>query len=427
MFDIKKIRENPDEFDKALESRGELPAAKILLELDDKRKAHVTKLQSLQSRRNKVSDEVGQAKAKGDEKTAKELITEIAECKSEIHSAEEEERNLNQQFRLAVAKLPNIPLGDVPVGPDESFNLELRKWGEKPEFEFDPKEHFDIGEFLGEMDFEAAGRLSGSRFVVLKGNLAALERALGQFMINLHTGEHGYLEISPPLLVRDEALFGTNQLPKFEEDQFKTTDGLWLIPTAEVPLTNLAGEQVIERADLPWRVTALTHCFRLEAGSAGRDVRGMLRQHQFQKCELVSIADPENSAQEHERMLQCAEKVLQLLNIHYRVVTLSTGDMGFGARKTYDIEVWLPGANAYREISSCSLCGDFQARRMNARFRDSEGNLQFVHTLNGSGVAVGRAAIAILENYQNADGSVTIPDVLRPYLGGRERMAGRDG
>ena len=391
MLDMKWIRENPEAFDLALKKRGKDAASQRLIEMDESRRSHISKLQQVQSRRNEASKEIGKAKASGAEERAQALTAEIAEAKTFLQNAEEEERRLTEVLDTELMSLPNIPLDDVPVGEDENDNVEVHTWGEAPRFNFEAKEHFDIGEKLGGMDFEMAGKLSGSRFVVLKGQLAALERALGQYMVNLHTGDHGYEEVSPPLLVRDDALYGTGQLPKFAEDQFRTTDDLWLIPTAEVPLTNLAREQIVDQETLPQRYTALTYCFRSEAGSAGRDVRGMLRQHQFLKCELVSITRPDASLDELERMRECAEKVLQGLGLHYRVVTLCTGDMGFGARKTYDIEVWLPGQNTYREISSCSVCGDFQARRMNARYRDENGKPQFVHTLNGSGVAVGRA------------------------------------
>ncbi|MEP3276998.1 MAG: serine--tRNA ligase [Stappiaceae bacterium] len=420
MLDMKWIRDNPEAFDLALEKRGKDASAQRLIDMDEARRSHISKLQQVQSRRNEASKEIGKAKAAGDEERAQALITEIAEAKSFLQSAEEEERRLSEALETELMSLPNIPLEGIPVGTDENDNVEMHQWGEVPKFNFEPKEHFDIGEALGGMDFEMAGKLSGSRFAVLKGQLAALERALGQYMINFHTGVHGYEEVSPPLLVRDSALYGTSQLPKFAEDQFRTTDGLWLIPTAEVPLTNLAREQIAEEKMLPQRYSALTYCFRSEAGSAGRDVRGMLRQHQFLKCELVSITKPDDSLKELERMRDCAEKVLQGLGLHYRVVTLCTGDMGFGARKTYDIEVWLPGQKMYREISSCSVCGDFQARRMNARYRDENGKPRFVHTLNGSGVAVGRALIAVLENYQHQDGTVTVPEVLRPLMGGLE-------
>ena len=422
MLDMKWVRENPDALDDALKARGASQAAADLIARDDQRKAHIARLQDAQTRRNAASKEIGKAKASGDEAAAQALIDEIADLKSFVQSGEDESRRLDAALNDALANIPNIPLDDVPVGADEEANLEVRKVGE-PFQSADAKEHFDIGEALGMMDFETAARLAGSRFVVLRGQLARLERALGQFMLDLHTGEHGYTEVAPPLLVRDDVLYGTAQLPKFAEDQFRTTDGRWLIPTAEVPLTNLVREEIVDAGDLPMRVTALTPCFRSEAGSAGRDTRGMLRQHQFTKVELVSITEPDGSIEEHERMTQCAEEVLKRLGLAYRVVVLSTGDMGFGARKTYDIEVWLPGQKAYREISSCSVCGDFQARRMNARFRpDDGGGPQFVHTLNGSGVAVGRALIAVMETYQNTDGSISVPEVLRRYLGGAERI-----
>lgn len=421
MFDIRWIRSNPDAFDGGLASRGVEPAASRLIALDDARRAHIAELQEAQERRNAASKEIGKAKGSGDDARAQELIDEVAKIKAFIQGGEEQERQLSAGLDDAMAVLPNLPFHDVPAGADEADNVQHHSHGEKPVLDFDAKEHFEISGIQDGLDFESAAKLSGSRFVVLKGQLAALERALGQFMINLHTMQHGYLEVSPPLLVRDDPLFGTAQLPKFSEDLFKTTDGRWLIPTAEVPLTNLVREEILDEKVLPQRVTALTYCFRSEAGSSGRDVRGMLRQHQFQKCELVSITKPDDSEAELERMLGCAEEVLKQLGLHYRVMTLCTGDMGFGARKTFDIEVWLPGQDTYREISSCSVCGDFQARRMNARYRpEGEKGLQFVHTLNGSGIAVGRALIAVLENYQNADGSVTVPEVLRPLMGGLE-------
>ena len=425
MFDIKWIRENPDAFDAALARRGYEASAARLLELDDARRSHITKLQDAQERRNAASKEIGKAKGSGDNERAQELIDEVAEIKAFIQSGEEEERKLIAALEGAMAVIPNLPHEDVPEGGDEAGNVLYRTHGEVPSFSFNeaPKEHFDLGEALGGMDFETAANLSGSRFVVLKGQIARLERALGQFMIDLHTSEHGYTEVSPPLLVNNTPLYGTGQLPKFEEDLFKADTGHYLIPTAEVPLTNLVAGQIVSEDALPFRATALTYCFRSEAGSAGRDTRGMLRQHQFQKCELVSVTRPEESLDELERMLGCAETVLKNLGLHYRVMTLCTGDMGFGARKTYDIEVWLPGQDTYREISSCSVCGDFQARRMNARYRpkDSKQNV-FVHTLNGSGIAVGRALIAVLENYQNQDGSITVPEVLRSYMGGADKI-----
>ncbi|MEM8653006.1 MAG: serine--tRNA ligase, partial [Pseudomonadota bacterium] len=354
-----------------------------------------------------------------DKELAEKLKSEVSDIKQFLSSGEDEERNITTILRDQLSAIPNMPLDDVPVGKDEGDNQLYREFGDIPSFGFEPKEHYELGEALGQMDFEGAAALSGSRFVVLKRDLARLERALGQFMLNMHTRENGYDEVSPPLLVRDQAVFGTGQLPKFADDLFKTTDGRWLIPTAEVPLTNLAADQIVEVTQLPMRFTALTPCFRSEAGSAGRDTRGMLRQHQFSKCELVSITKPEDSLVELERMIDCAEKVLKELELPFRTMTLCTGDMGFSARKTYDIEVWLPGQNSYREISSCSVCGDFQARRMNARYRTGEGKaIDFVHTLNGSGIATGRALIAVMENYQNEDGSISVPQALHPYMDG---------
>lgn len=423
MFDIKWIRDNPEALDKALKSRGMEPASPRLLEMDEARRAHVARLQEAQERRNAASKEIGQAKASGDEAKAAALIDEIASLKSFVQNGEEEERRLTALLDDELATIPNVPLAEVPFGESEHDNPVHHVFGEKPEFDFEPKQHFEIGEGLGLMDFEAAAKLSGARFVVLKGMLARLERALAQFMLDLHTTEHGYTEVAPPLMVRDEVMFGTAQLPKFAEDQFRTMDGRWLIPTAEVPLTNLVREKILAEAELPIRVTAGTPCFRLEAGSAGRDTRGMLRQHQFMKVEMVSITTAESSRAELDRMRDCAEEVLQRLGIHYRVVTLCTGDMGFASQMTYDIEAWLPGQATYREISSCSVCGDFQARRMGTRYRPTEGKgVRYVHTLNGSGIAVGRALIAVIENYQNADGSVTVPEALRPYLGGLETI-----
>ncbi|MAP17555.1 MAG: serine--tRNA ligase [Aurantimonas sp.] len=423
MLDIKWIRDNPDKLDAALARRGAAPLADQLLKLDEERRAHLTRLQTLQGRRNEASKAIGKAKGTGDEAGAEELIREIGEIKEAIQDGEETERRIDKSLEDALARIPNIPLDDVPEGADEADNVEIRRHGEAPNFGFAPKEHYELGEGLGLMDFEQAAKISGSRFTILKGQLARLERALGQFMLDLHTGEHGYQETAAPLLVRDEALFGTGQLPKFSEDLFHTSEGRWLIPTAEVPLTNMVREQVLGAGDLPLRFTALTPCFRSEAGSAGRDTRGMLRQHQFYKVELVSVTDEESSIAEHERMTAAAEEVLKRLGLSYRVVTLCAGDMGFGARKTYDIEVWLPGQDAFREISSCSVCGDFQARRMGTRYRvEGEKAARYVHTLNGSGVAVGRALIAVMENYQNEDGSITVPEVLRPYMGGLERI-----
>ena len=423
MFDLKWIRENPEKFDNALVKRHLPPHSAEILALDEDRRAHVAKLQEAQTRRNAASKEIGRAKSSGDEKTAQALIDEVADLKTEIQDGEEEERRLSEALNDILSSLPNRPLDDVPVGKDEEANLLVRQVGEPPEFAFEAKQHFEIGEALGLMDFETAAKLSGARFVVLKGLLARLERALAAFMLDLHTDEFGYREIAPPFLVRDATMFGTAQLPKFADDQFRTEDGFWLIPTAEVPLTNLVRENIVDEDELPLRFTAYTPCFRLEAGAAGKDTRGMIRQHQFSKVELVSIAHPDQSLEEHERMTSCAEEVLKRLKLPYQVIVLSTGDMGFAARKTYDIEVWLPGQNMYREISSCSVCGDFQARRMNTRFRVKDAkDLRFVHTLNGSGLAVGRTMVAILENYQQEDGSVVVPEILRPYLGSAERI-----
>lgn len=429
MLDIKWIRENPQVLADALASRGQSPeAARAVVDdaiaKDEARRAHLVALQEKQERRNAASREIGNAMRAGDSARAEELKQEVAGIKEFIQSGEATERALDKALEDALAVIPNLPLADVPVGRDEADNVEVRRSGE-PKHPNWAKEHFELGEALGQMDFEQAARLSGARFTVLSGQIARLERALGQFMLDLHTTEHGYTEVIPPLLVRDDALHGTGQLPKFEEDLFFVRHGdgrLGLIPTSEVPLTNLVREEIVAGERLPLRFTALTPCFRSEAGSAGRDTRGMLRQHQFNKVELVSITDAESSVAEHERMTQCAETVLKRLGLPFRTVVLCTGDMGFGARKTYDIEVWLPGQNAYREISSCSVCGDFQARRMNARYRVGDGRPQFVHTLNGSGVAVGRALIAVMENYQNEDGSISVPDALKPYMGGIDRI-----
>jgi seryl-tRNA synthetase len=439
MHDIKWIRDNPAAFDRALARRGLPPQAGRLIEKDEHRRAAIGKAEAAQARRNAASREIGAAKKSNEEEAAQKLLAEVAELKSAIPALEAEERQLSKDLDNALAQIPNLPADDVPDGADEHGNLEHHHFGAKRNHGYVPKQHFELGEGLGQMDFETAAKLSGARFVVLKNGLARLERALGQFMLDLHTGEHGYTEVNPPLLVRDEVMFGTAQLPKFEEDQFWAISGerllshhdgelatlrahrLGLIPTAEVPLTNLVRESILEEAALPLRLTALTPCFRAEAGAAGKDTRGMIRQHQFTKVELVSITTPEQSKDEHERMLACAEEVLRRLELHYRVVTLCTGDMGFAAQKTYDIEVWLPGQGAFREISSCSVCGEFQARRMGARYRTKEGRqVRYLHTLNGSGVAVGRALIAVMENYQQQDGSIAVPDVLLPYMGGRK-------
>jgi seryl-tRNA synthetase len=429
VYDLKWIRENPDAFDAALDKRGLDGQSAAILKLDEERRALVQKLQDAQATRNAASKEIGKAKASGDEAAAQKLMSEVADAKNIIQSGEESERAVDAKLREALSTLPNAPLDDVPPGADESDNVHVRDWGEKPSLGFEPKQHFELGEDLGLMDFEVAAKMSGARFVVLKGALARMERGLADFMLDIHTGPEkdglgGYQEMLPPALVRGEALFGTGQLPKFEEDLFVTKDDFWLIPTAEVPLTNLVRESVVEEAELPKRFTAWTPCFRAEAGSAGRDTRGMIRQHQFSKVELVSITTQDQSLDELERMTGCAEEVLKRLKLPHRTVILCIGDMGFGARKTYDIEVWLPGQDMYREISSCSVCGDFQARRMDARYRVSgTKDLRFVHTLNGSGLAVGRTMIAVMENYQNKDGSITVPEALRPYMGGLETIA----
>ena len=434
MLDIRWIRENPQALAEALGKRqwtAEEARSTVddIVAKDEARRGHLAKLQAAQERRNAASKEIGKAMAAKDGATAEALKAEVASLKGFIQDGEATERALDKALEDALAVIPNVPLDDVPVGKDEHDNLEVRSVGAVKQRPNWVKEHFEIGEALGLMDFERAAKLSGARFTVLKGQLARLERALGQFMIDLHTSEHGYEEVQPPLMVRDAVLFGTNQLPKFEEDLFFVPHSgarLGLIPTAEVPLTNLVREEIVGQESLPRRYTALTPCFRSEAGSAGKDTRGMLRQHQFYKVELVSITDQDSSLAEHERMTACAEEVLKRLDLPFRTMVLSTGDMGFGARKTYDIEVWLPGQSAYREISSCSVCGDFQARRMDARYRSREDKAtRFVHTLNGSGVAVGRALIAVLENYQNEDGSVVIPEVLVPYMGGLKRIEPR--
>jgi seryl-tRNA synthetase len=423
MHDIKSIRDEPEAFDTGMAARGASTRAAPLVALDDRRRSVVQALQAMQERRNAASREIGQAMGRKDMATAEALKAEVAGLKDRLAAGEAERAAIEAELETALAGIPNLPLPVVPVGADESGNVEYRRHGTMPAAEHLGAQHFEIGERLGLMDFEAAAKLSGSRFVVLKGALARLERALGQFMIDLHTAEFGYTEVSPPLLVRDAAAFGVGMLPKFGEDMFRTENAFYLTPTAEVTLTNLVREAILDERELPLRFTALTPCFRSEAGSAGRDTRGMLRQHQFLKCELVSVTTPETALDEHERMLACAETVLKRLGLHHRVMTLCTGDMGFASRKTYDIEVWLPGQKAYREISSCSVCGDFQARRMNARYRPADGKgVRFVHTLNGSGLAVGRTLIAVLENFVEADGSVTIPEVLRPYMGGAARI-----
>ncbi len=422
MHDIRWIRDNPEAFDNALARRGLAPESVALVALDSRRREAQTEAQTLQSERNALSKEIGRAKSEGRE--AGDIIARVGAMKDRLGQLEAEQKEAEAALTAALEVIPNLPFDDVPVGEDEEANVEVRRVGERPDFDFEPRQHFDLGEALGEMDFDTAASLSGARFVLLSGRLARLERALAQFMLDTHTGEFGYTEVSPPVLVRDHVLYGTGQLPKFAEDQYRTEEGMWLIPTAEVPLTNLAAGRTVDENTLPRRYTAHTLCFRSEAGAAGRDTRGMLRQHQFSKVEMVSIAHPDGSEAELERMTGCAEAILKRLGIHYRVVVLSTGDMGFGARKTYDIEVWLPGQDAYREISSCSNCGDFQARRMNARFRAAGGKgTRFVHTLNGSGLAVGRTLIAVMENYQQADGSIVVPEALRPYMGGIDRIA----
>ncbi|MCH7831664.1 MAG: serine--tRNA ligase [Proteobacteria bacterium] len=421
MFDIKWIRDNAQEFDRGMARRGLDPQSAGLIGLDEKRRQLQTEAQEIQAERNKLSKEVGALKAKGED--AGDLIAKVSETKNAEAEAEIEAKAAEIVLETTMAELPNLPAADVPDGADEAANEEIRTWGDKPAFDFTPKEHFDIGEALGLMDFETAARMSGARFVVLSGALAHMERALANFMLDLHTEEHDLTEVNPPALVNDAALFGTGQLPKFGGDLFRTEDGLWLIPTAEVPLTNIVAGTIVEADTLPRRYAAMTWCFRSEAGAAGKDTRGMIRQHQFTKVEMVTISTPETSSEELERMTNCAEEVLKRLNLPYRTVVLSTGDLGFAALKTYDIEVWLPGQDRYREISSCSNCGDFQARRMNARFKEKGAKPQFVHTLNGSGLAIGRTLIAILENYQQADGSVAVPDALRPTMGGLEAIS----
>lgn len=421
MLDLKWIRENPEALDAALARRKAEPLSAVILQQDEKHRALQTELQTAQARRNEAAKEIGKAKAAGEDADA--LIKEVSELKSSVQEMEGQERELAAEMDNLLAGIPNILKDDVPDGEDEDQNVEIRKIGEIPSFDFDPKEHYELGTALGMMDFETAAKLSGSRFVVTSGKIARLERALAAFMIDVHTEEKGYLEVSPPTIVRSDALFGTSQLPKFEEDLYKLDTGSYMIPTAEVPLTNLVRESILNEADLPKRFAAHTLCFRSEAGSAGKDTAGMLRQHQFEKVEMVSITTPEQSDEEHERMTACAEDILQRLGLSYRVVVLCSGDTGFGARKTYDIEVWLPGQDAYREISSCSTCGDFQARRMKARYRkEGEKGNHFVHTLNGSGLAVGRTLIAVMENYQQEDGSILIPEVLQPYMGGIDRI-----
>jgi seryl-tRNA synthetase len=499
MHDIRFIRDNPEAFDRALARRNlseeekKQYSSQQLNSMDDHRRTLIRVLESWKARHNAASKAIGQAKARKDELAVQELMAEVAECKTSISNLEGEQKEADESLNRLLAQIPNLPLDEVPDGKDEKDNVEHHHFGAKRDYAFKPKQHFELGEALGQMDFETAAKLSGARFVVLKKGLARLERALGQFMLNVHTSDHGYTEVAPPLLVRDDVMFGTAQLPKFEDDQFSTFNKssmvaainqiisksvanvsekmpelitelqqqtgqavaieqafqimgktlaknmpeynrmvnealsnffrYWLIPTAEVPLTNLVRESIVDEAQLPMRYAACTPCFRAEAGAAGKDTRGMIRQHQFTKVELVSITAPEQSKAEHERMLSCAEEILRRLDLHYRVVTLCTGDMGFAAQKTYDIEVWLPGQGMFREISSCSVCGEFQARRMNARYRTKEGRtVRYVHTLNGSGVAVGRALIAVMENYQQEDGSIAVPEALQGYMGGMKKI-----
>jgi seryl-tRNA synthetase len=467
MHDIKWIRENAAAFDRGLERRGLPPEALRLIAIDERRRTGIARLEQAQARRNAASKEIAEAKRAKNDAGARALMAEVAELKNTIPALEADEKQASAELQELLSQIPNLPADDIPDGVDEHGNVEHHKFGATRNYGFAPKQHFELGEALRQMDFETAAKLSGSRFVILKKGLARLERALGQFMLDLHTGEHGYVEVAPPLLVQDEVMFGTAQLPKFAFDQFMTARNLvhyldaidrdveqltlqpranaelmiasgdaapareldrslWLIPTAEVPLTNLVRDSIVDEAELPLRYTACTPCFRAEAGAAGRDTRGMIRQHQFNKVELVSITTPEQSRAEHERMLSCAEEVLRRLDLHYRVVTLCAGDMGFPSQKTYDIEVWLPGQGMYREISSCSVCGDFQARRMGARYRTREGRqVRSVHTLNGSGVAVGRALIAVMETYQQADGAIAVPDALQPYMGGIKSIAAK--
>ncbi|HUX78704.1 MAG TPA: serine--tRNA ligase [Alphaproteobacteria bacterium] len=420
MLDIRWIRENPEAFDKALNKRGLAPAAQEVIALDEARRLAIQAVQDKQNRRNLIAKEIGEIKRQGG--NADDLMREASVSRETLAQEEEALKILEENLRDTLALLPNVPAHDVPVGSSEKDNVEVHLWGEKPILSFQPKQHFEIGEAMGLMNFEEAAKLSGSRFVVLKGELARLERALASFMLDVHTHEYGYLEVSPPYLVRPQAMYGAGQLPKFADDAFVTTNDYWLIPTAEVPLTNLVAEELLDLHQLPKRYVAYTPCFRSEAGSAGKDTRGMIRVHQFQKVELVSVTLPEESEAEHQRMLVAAQSILERLKIHYRTVVLCTGDMSTNSQKTYDIEVWLPGQNTYREISSCSNFGDYQARRMNTRFRDEEKKSRFVHTLNGSGLAVGRTLVAVLENYQQEDGSVMIPDVLRPYMGGESRI-----
>ena len=418
MHDIKSIRENPEAFDAGLARRGLEPQSAAILALDAQRRQVATGMQEAQNRRNEASKLIGAAMGRGDKDEAERLKGEVASLKDTLPAMEAQERELTQRLGDVLAIIPNLPAADVPEGADEAQNAEVSRWGQPRSFDFTPKEHADLGPALG-LDFETGALISGARFTFLRGAMARLERAIGQFMLDHQTATNGYTECYPPVLVRDEAMYGTDKLPKFAEDSFRTTDGRWLIPTAEVSLTSSVMGQILDEAALPLRMTALTLCFRSEAGAAGKDTRGFIRQHQFEKCELVSVVRPEDSPAEHERMTAAAESILQALELPYRKVLLCTGDMGFGAQKTYDLEVWLPGQNTYREISSCSNCGAFQARRMNTRYRpEGQKGTEFVHTLNGSGLAVGRTLVAVLENYQQEDGSVTVPDVLLPYMAG---------
>ena len=422
MHDIRYIRENPAAFDANLARRGHDPVAGQILALDEARRAAATAVQEAQAKRNEASKLIGQAMAKGERETAEALKAEVATLKETMPALEQADREADKALEDFLARIPNLVGDDVPDGVDEHGNVEISRWGDLPAFDFTPQEHADFGPALG-MDFETGAALSGARFTFLRGQMARLHRALGQFMLDTQVEQNGYTECAPPVLVRDEAMYGTDKLPKFAEDSFQTTDGRWLIPTAEVSLTASVQGLILDEAQFPIRLTALTLCFRSEAGSAGKDTRGFIRQHQFEKCELVSIVRPEDSADEHERMTAAAEGILQALKLPYRKILLCSGDMGFGARKTYDLEVWLPGQNAYREISSCSNTGDFQARRMNTRFKPAgEKNTVFAHTLNGSGLAVGRTLVAVMENYQQADGSVMVPEALRPYMGGLEKL-----
>ncbi|MEO1730870.1 MAG: serine--tRNA ligase [Pseudomonadota bacterium] len=423
MHDIRLIRDNPEAFDAALVRRGADPVAHSILALDEERRALTTQLQESQSRRNEASKAIGKAMGQGDKDTAEALKAEVAELKQSMPELEERERAAGKALEDALAVIPNLPFDDVPEGADEDGNVEVSRWGEQPVFDFEPREHADFAPALG-MDFETGARISGARFTFLRGDMARLHRALGQFMLDHQVNANGYTECAPPLLVKDEAMYGTDKLPKFAEDSFNTTDGRWLIPTAEVSLTASVMGELLDESTLPLRMTALTDCFRSEAGSAGRDTRGFIRQHQFTKCELVSVVRPEDSEAEHDRMTKAAQGILEVLGLPYRTMLLCTGDMGFGARKTYDLEVWLPGQNAYREISSCSNTGDFQARRMNTRYRvaGEKKKTEFVHTLNGSGLAVGRTLVAIIENYQQADGSIVVPEALHSYMGGVTKL-----